>query len=1126
MQFVITLLSGTPYIDLAQNITGWVGWGLLAFLNLFLLIRFFQLHKNTSGGRPPALTNISSLSEGPKRILFSALFVAAPFAVLFFVVRFPDTGSLPLPGRIIESTGPLFSTFAALPWLLAAALLGLPETVLVSLATGIVLSFWSTHSPFTPLEITLLAILAYAAFHQRYRSLEFRLLRNPLFTACLLAIAYGVIFIYSNLFYAGGSLANRLDYAFSMVIPQGLVNAAELVLAGIFVWLIKMLAVQKSIISLPLQPSPWERSLFVRIIYSLAPLAALLLIAVLIGNWWIAGNAARRLLESRMASSAQLASQTLPYFLETGQNLIQQIAKDDRWFRLTSIDQAQMLQEARLSVPFFDELYLIAPDKSTAASYPPADYNASSPSPAEVAGLDLAFQGVPIQKYTVPAKTGARSAQVSFIAAVSDAQTGAIKGALIGRASLLSNPFTQPVLENLDSLDSLDGEGEILDDHLQVLYHTDPTRVNEIYQGITPEQATFYENKASDGTRDLVYFQPSAGYSWSVILTIPARQAQGLALEMAAPMLLITLAMFIVAGGILSIGLRFVTKSLKTLSEQANRMAAGQLDTPVFTEGSESQVDEVGQLSRAFEQMRFSLKARIDELNRLLLVGQGVASTLNINQATKPVLESALTTGAVSARIALGPAALPEGENIASQSTRFGAGPANERFAVLDDAILEMALRQDKLIINNLSRVRSLNLPIGAARPEALLAIALRHEQSFFGVLWIAFDQLHLFSEEEIRFIATLASQTTLAAANARLFQNAEIGRQRLASILASTADPVLVTDYQDRLILANPAAWHALGLNPDTTHGHAVNAVIGNPELANLLRQPFKESQSIEITAQDQRIYLATASPVMAGAQNMGKVCILRDVTHFKQLDALKSEFVSTVSHDLRSPLTLIRGYATMLDMVGQLNEQQMNYTQKIISGVDIMSNLVNNLLDLGRIEAGVNLQVELAEVSDIIKQVVEPLQGTANQKHIAMKTILPSEGLPPIQADQALLKQALHNLVENAIKYTDPGGKIQIQARTDANHIIFSISDSGIGIAPIDQPRLFERFFRGAQREARKRSGSGLGLAIVKSIADRHHGKVWVESQLGKGSTFSLLIPIQQPKIDVKSERSPLTE
>jgi signal transduction histidine kinase len=230
--------------------------------------------------------------------------------------------------------------------------------------------------------------------------------------------------------------------------------------------------------------------------------------------------------------------------------------------------------------------------------------------------------------------------------------------------------------------------------------------------------------------------------------------------------------------------------------------------------------------------------------------------------------------------------------------------------------------------------------------------------------------------------------------------------------------------------------------------------------------------------------------------------------------LDALKSEFVATVSNDLRSPLTLMRGYATMLEMVGDLNNQQEGYVQKIVIGVESMSRLVNNLLDLGRIEADVGLRLEMLSVHDVVENVTESLSMQAAQKQIQIQTSIPKETIPLIEADQALLTQALHNLVENAIKYTPAGGEVQVSVFFRHDRMVFEVRDTGIGVSPIDQPRLFEKFYRSANREAKRERGTGLGLAIVKSIAERHGGQVGLQSQLGSGSTFFVSVPIRQPK------------
>jgi len=176
-----------------------------------------------------------------------------------------------------------------------------------------------------------------------------------------------------------------------------------------------------------------------------------------------------------------------------------------------------------------------------------------------------------------------------------------------------------------------------------------------------------------------------------------------------------------------------------------------------------------------------------------------------------------------------------------------------------------------------------------------------------------------------------------------------------------------------------------------------------------------------------------------------------------------------------------------------------------------------------LGRIETGVGLKLEMVPVVDLIERVTGSFQAQAAQKRIALTKELPAHVTPLIEADQALIEQALHNLVENAIKYTPAEGEIVVRLIERDDKIVFEVRDTGIGVAPLDIPRLFERFFRGARREARQQKGSGLGLAIVKSIAERHGGRVRVESALGKGSRFYFEIPIRQPNSDKRSGPAP---
>ena len=592
------------------------------------------------------------------------------------------------------------------------------------------------------------------------------------------------------------------------------------------------------------------------------------------------------------------------------------------------------------------------------------------------------------------------------------------------------------------------------------------------------------------------------------MLTVPARLAQQAALEIAIPLLFMLLVFTVLAFLFMHLTLRAVTASLQSLVQEATFISMGQLDHALQVKG----VDEVGRLSLAFEQMRKSLKARLEELNSLLSVSQGVAANLDISEAVMPILQAALLSEASAARLVLVPDVTLDAHDQAPVA--FGTGTAAPLYAYLDGQLFDLMRGQELLSLPNVSRTRRLALPPSGPQPAALIALAVHNENRFYGVLWVAFDKPRSFTDEEIRFLSTLSGEASLAATSARLYATAEVGRQRLEAVLTSTPEPVLVIDEQARLLLLNPAAMQVSGLVNAPAPGKQIQEIITQADLLTLLTMPLSDRiSSREVLLGGGKIFYASVSPVVAEGRQVGRVCILRDITHFKELEQLKSEFVSTVSHDLRSPLTLMRGYATMLQMVGELNEQQKGYVRKIVTGIENMSRLVNNLLDLGRIETGIGLKTERISLPGVTEDVINSLQLQAAQKDIRLvQDVVNSETGLAIEADPALIQQAMVNLVENAIKYTGVGGQVKIRLVGQQNSVLVEVHDTGIGIAPLDLPHLFEKFYRSGRREAYSQKGTGLGLAIVKSIVERHGGRVWVDSTLGKGSVFSMELPCEQ--------------
>ena len=1086
--------QGPYYINLPPDLLAWAGWGVMLISIIVLTYTWRDIYIRWDWHKWVWLGGLI-LGE----------FAMTPFFGLYLSSQdsFTKLGGSTLLGE------PALMFLSAIPWMVCGGLIGVvPATVLGGIS-GVLLAILDTHDPFTILEIAGLALLFSLAIRQRYRTITYRFLRHPFFASIALSIFYAPVYLYCLFLATTGTLAERLDFAVSNFPTTLLATAGSLIISGIICEGIFQTSPKLWGSSEPLRYSPSETRLLYRVLFNIAPGIIVLITLLTIGDWIVSVNIARQMIKDRLINIAELSSDGIPYFLETGQNLIQQFSSDPQLSANDINIINQSLEDDLRSTPFFRQLIVIDEKQNILGSYPAGDIGEFSNTPAEKAWVQLGINGVNFQLFSEAPLRGETTAQVVFLASIKS-PNGQVSRLLWGRTDLATNPYTASVIKVLMGMRAISGLGQIIDQDGVILYHPDITQVMVTYTGETNNQPGFFENTSPAGLHQLIYYQPIPGVQWAIALTVPSSQIQQMALNIATPALIIVFLIGVIVFGSLYLGLNPVSRSLVSLSNEARLISQGHLDHKLPVSRA---VDEVGHLRDSFELMRLSLRARLEELNRLLLVSQGVSSSLEIQDAIRPILDAAFMNKACLARVVL-----VEDKTLELHSDtpgRFGIGLASNLYSALDEDILNLTQQHETVILSNLTHERVLKRVLNISRdlphPASLIAVAVRHEARFYGALWVAFDYSRTFSDEEVRFLNTLAGEAAMAAANARLYATAEVGRQRLEAILSSTPEPVLVTDQQNRLLIINPAALQLPDLADLFIQGRPISSIEGQNDLISLLCSSDNQL-SQEIAFSNGRVYYATVSSVVVENQFVGKVCILRDITHYKELDALKSEFVSTVSHDLRFPLTLMRGYATMLQMVGDLNDQQKGYVRKVINGVEEMSRLVNNLLDLGRIEAGVGLQLKFVSIKELADNILSMVQLQAAQKEIQLNIDLPTDNLLTLEADPSLLQQAIYNLVENAIRYTPVHGKVQVNVQERLDSVLFTIQDTGIGIAPIDQPRMFEKFYRIGQRDTNQQRGSGLGLAIVKSIADRHNGRVWLESQLGKGSIFYLEIPRNQ--------------
>lgn len=1015
---------------------------------------------------------LNSLSIA-NRTQIGLMLLASGLLAGLFVVTLPVAGGAPIPGQPIELAGPRFALFAAVPWTLAAGLLGPVQAVLVALTGGFVQGGLNTQQILTPLAVAAQAAVFSWLVRRPYAEWPGRLARHPLASSLAVGVLFGVLRAGQEFAYSGADFYAGLDYTILRVGPSITATLIELGVAGFVAEFARASYPEHWYRPASLSIGPYNRSLTARLITVVIALGLVGGAGLTYGNWLLARSSAQDIISDQMRQTAEQAGEGVPFFVQSGRSEIRALAD-----AVAAQDIEGGLPAATQTGTYFSRLAVLDSSGGVQAQWPAA----GTPIPLEV--MAAARIGIPQELNVAPSGEG-EGVQLVFVAPLAH---GA--GSVAGWTDLSRNPLLQPVVNRLFGYEN--GEALIVDEAGRILVDMDPARWLHTAQTSNLPDAEFGYVNSAGGGRTWVYSHPVEGFGWRVIVSTPQRVIDRLALSTTINLF----ALLFVTGGLLIAGVqllgRRLTHPLRQMAATAEAIARGDLDRQV-TAGGE---DEIGRLAGSFERMRASLKARLDELNLLLSTSQRMAESFELTEALPAVLSKIRDiSGAEVVRLVL------IGDK--GQLEHYSIGEAGEDWSRLDPSIVALSRERGAFELENPARAKAvLDLEGLREPPEALVAVPVNHEGSFIGTLWLGHRKPRAGSKAARQLLSILAGQLGISLAKVGLYQRVDRERSRLMTILESTPDAVIVVDSDGRITLANPAAEAVLKLRADEAIGEPIESALVPQELVSLLQAPVLTDRSIEIKVEGGRVLYAAASEVPGG--QMGRVCVLSDITQFKILDTLKSEFVSTVSHDLRGPLTLIRGYTTMLSNVGAVNEQQQELQEKVLRSVDQMTKLVDDLLDLGRIETGIGLNPEPVELPEILQDVLTSLRPQALNKQVAMEVELDPH-MVPLQADPMLLRQAIANLVDNAIKYTESGGTVRLHAEQVDGRQIIQVQDTGVGIAPADQPRLFEKFFRVGDAK-----GSGLGLAIVKSIVEQHHGRVSVDSRLGIGSKFTIALPM----------------
>jgi two-component system phosphate regulon sensor histidine kinase PhoR len=509
----------------------------------------------------------------------------------------------------------------------------------------------------------------------------------------------------------------------------------------------------------------------------------------------------------------------------------------------------------------------------------------------------------------------------------------------------------------------------------------------------------------------------------------------------------------------------------------------------------------VDQIQLAAKRDTKSLRNRVNGLEAIHRVGRQVTSLLDLDQVLTAVVDAAvdLTEAEEGSLLLLdentGELYMRAGRNFKEDFVRTFRLP-------IRDTLAGQVLRTGKPLLIDEKTPRKIKT---SYLVYTIIYVPLTVKDRVIGVLEVDNRQTrNPFSEYHVALVSALADYAAIAIENARLYSYSEVERSKLETILTNIEEAVIVVDQDGRIVLINRKASQAFGVQEKNYTGRRLREVISHQEMLETIKERDATHPSrVELSLEDGRVLNAQLTPI----PEVGLALTMQDITHLKELDRIKSDFVNTVSHDLRSPLTAILGYVELIDRVGTVNDQQREFIHRVQISVHNITSLINDLLDLGRIEAGFDARKEIVPFTGIIHFAVDGLKSRADEKSLELILDIPEE-LPQILGNPVRMRQMLNNLIANAIKYTPVKGKIRIYAHAEGGQIILQISDNGPGIPAADQPYIFDKFYR-ASNVPSETPGTGLGLAIVKSIVENHQGRIWVESNVGQGTTFTVVLP-----------------
>ncbi len=523
-------------------------------------------------------------------------------------------------------------------------------------------------------------------------------------------------------------------------------------------------------------------------------------------------------------------------------------------------------------------------------------------------------------------------------------------------------------------------------------------------------------------------------------------------------------------------------------------------------------------------QLFTSLQERVQDLAGLAEISQSVATLTNLDDTYRELTKSIAQLLQAEGSVLL---LAGEGGELIPQHPAFGFTP--EELSGIRLRIRETG----GLLPEPLCPIRSVDgesvLCSGAWKKHPSLMAPMRAQDRLIGAVLVGGRQED-FNENDVRLLTILSANAAVIVQNAILYQSVNRERDELDAIISNTSDAIIIVDTENRVARINAAAEALIGWRSDEVVGGRCEEVLvshcasprstskASSSLQEVIerRQPVPYFESVVVTRDGtERDVAASYSFVRSAARGEGLgVVIARDISKLREVERMKSEFVSMVSHELRTPLGLIKGYASTL-LNPQLTLDQST-VQRFLMGIDgaadRLARLIENLLSVSRIESGLlRLSTQQVDLTHLISVAVSTVRATAKGREIILE--LPKRQVK-VEGDRVQLELVLDNLLGNAIKYSPIGRPIRVRLDVRASSVEVRVADQGIGIAAHHLPKVFDKFYRVEGGYSKRTPGSGLGLFICRNIIEAHGGRIWAESTLGEGSTFAFELPIAQPR------------